>query len=189
MFPSSLLALNAGLSSLFDPRPPAGGRKPPADAVPAPPREDAIADVARAVLREAEVQSDPVERERLALAADVLRMLADEDWCLGGPQRRCALALLEALRGSGPAGAGDRPADGLMDAALAVDRGLSCLQDELADWRDFHAFRQALARRLGIPVEHCHPSRQAWLVDRVQAGARLRRARARQRAGGPSGAA
>jgi hypothetical protein len=185
MFPTTLIALGTGLSTLFDPRPGREHRPPTLPCAPDPATDGAVARVARSVLQEAEAQADPIERERLALAADVMRMLADEDWCLGAAQRRRALALVDALRRT-TARADGFPVTGLLEAALDVDDGLAALHGELADWRDFHAFRASLAARLGVAVEHCHPSRQRWLAERAQACARVRRARERSRAARPS---
>lgn len=192
MFPTTLITLGAGLSTLFDPWPGRDRRPPPAGRSEDRASGDALARAARDVLQDAEAQADPVERERLALAADVLRMLADEDWCLGAVQRRRALALVDALRRTAPRAGAGSPVTGLLEAALDVDDGLAALHGELADWRDFNAFRASLAGRLGVAVEHCHPSRQRWLAERAQASARVRRARERARAArssGPFGAA
>jgi hypothetical protein len=72
---------------------------------------------------------------------------------------------------------------GLLDDAILVDCCVGALRDELADWRDFRAFREEVARVRDIPAADCHPSRRQWLAERTRVWTQARRLRESQRTG------
>lgn len=201
MFHATVLAFTTDLASLFDPRA-ADGQRPVEGVDLAPGRmaafndalheaapgsgafaADEIARAARSVLAQAREQAHPFVRERIAAVPEVLAMMADEDWCLGELQRRRARALVEYVRAEDDLIPDHVPVIGLLDDAILVDRCLDALRDELADWRDFRAFREELAVARGIAIADCHPSRQQWLAERTRSVTQARRLHARRALG------
>jgi uncharacterized membrane protein YkvA (DUF1232 family) len=199
MFHATVLAFTTDLANLFEPRG-AGPVTEGDDLAPARLAEfnavlataapgsgalaaEEIAIAARSVLAQARDGSHPFVRERMAMVPQVLSMMADEDWCLGDLQRRRARALVDYVRAANDLIPDQTPVIGLLDDAILVDRCLVALQDELADWRDFHAFRAELAALRGVALADCHPSRQQWLAERTRAFARARRLRETRRGG------
>lgn len=201
MFHATVLAFTTDLASLFDPRAVADRR--PGDGVSLDPGRlqafndavdaaapasgafaaEEIAIAARSVLAQARDGAHPFVRERMALVPEVLAMMADEDWCLGELQRRRARALVDYVRQADDLIPDGTPVIGLLDDAILVDRCAGALRDEIADWRDFRAFREEVAAARGIAVTDCHPSRQQWLAERTHAYAQARRLREARRGG------
>jgi hypothetical protein len=201
MFHATVLAFTTDLASLFEPR--AVADRGPGDGMALDPGRlrafndlidatapasgafaaEAIAMAARSVLAQARDGAHPFVRERMALVPEVLAMMADEDWCLGDLQRRRARALVDYVRQADDLIPDGTPVIGLLDDAILVDRCVTELQDEIADWRDFCAFREEIAASRGIAVADCHPSRQQWLAERTRAFAQARRLRATRRDG------
>jgi hypothetical protein len=193
------MAFSNDLSGLFDP-PTGGEHPPPAGAnlattrlaafcdslIEGAPGTSRIADaeIARAacsVLAQARDAAHPLVRERQGLVPELLAMMADEDWCLAGRSRRQVRALGDCFR---------HPDDLLPDAPARRDRrddadmiarDVDDLQHELADWRDFCAFRDRCAATQGTAARDCHPSRLEWLAARKHAVARVRHAGERRR--------
>jgi hypothetical protein len=201
MFNATILAFTTDLSSLFDPLP-AATRAAPEDVDLTAPRlaafnealceaapsagriaAEEIARAARSVLAQACDGAHPFVRERMALVPEVLAMMADEDWCLAERPRRQVRALGDYVRKPDDLIPDGVPVIGLLDDAIMVDRCVADLQFELADWRDFRAFRAECAAVQGIDLANCHPSRLEWLAARKHAATQARRAGERHRAG------
>jgi hypothetical protein len=201
MFNATILAFTTDLSSLFDPHPAAARAVPDGVDLTAPRlaafnealceaapnagriAAEEIARAARSVLAQARDGAHPFVRERMALVPEVLAMMADEDWCLAERPRRQVRALGDYVRKPDDLIHDGVPLIGLLDDAILVDRCVADLQHELADWRDFRAFRAEWAAAQGVDPANCHPSRLEWLAARKHAATQARRAGERHRAG------
>lgn len=201
MFNATILAFTTDLSSLFDPH--AVGARPASEGVdltaprlaafndalcavaPSAGRiaAEEIARAARSVLAQARDGAHPFMRERMALVPEVLAMMADEDWCLAERPRRQLRALGEYIRNPDDLIPDGTPVIGLLDDAILVDRCVTELQFELADWRDFCAFRAEWAAAQRCQPDSCHPSRLEWLAARKHVATVARRAAERHRTG------
>jgi hypothetical protein len=137
---------------------------------------ETIAAAARHVLATAREGSHPFIAACLALVPELLRIAADEDWCLALEQRERMRCLLRYLIESNDRSPDAEPAIGMLDDAILIHRFHSDFAVELADYADFDAFRASEAALRGIEADACHVSRRDWLGLRLVQARRARRA-------------
>ncbi len=143
--------------------------------------EEEIVEAAKQLLEDIESTSAPdFVTERVSRLHELIEMLEDEDWALGGKDRERVVNGLAYFAEPEDMIHDKVPVLGYLDDAIMIELVVIELQHEIDAYDDFIAFRQTREERFGR--EEDPKIREEWVVSRRKAlHQRMRRRRSRRR--------
>jgi uncharacterized membrane protein YkvA (DUF1232 family) len=149
--------------------------------------EAEIAEASRQLLEEMADSSAPdFITERISRLRDLLDMLEDEDWALGGKDRERVVNGLAYFAEPEDMIPDKVPVLGYLDDAIMVELVVMELQHEIEAYEDFCSFRSKREESFG--PEEDPKVREDWVISRRKAlHQRIRRRRSRRRGTRSSG--